>query len=134
MTLATRPEHLILAVLQGIAAQVAELATPDRGRPRCAAAPAAGGRWPDPLPHPDAGTADLLQMPIDVYPSAHATALGAAALGRSASTPGLGIDGAMPAWTPSDTYEPAWSSDRSAEFRARWRSAVTAAVPTAATP
>jgi glycerol kinase len=134
MTLATRSEHLVLAVLQGIAAQVAELTSligaeldaplrrlrVDGGLTRCRTLMQS--------------TADLLQMPIDVYPSAHATALGAAALGRSAMTPGLGIDGAIPAWTPSDTYEPGWSSDRSAEFRARWRSAVTAAVPTGSTP
>jgi glycerol kinase len=124
MTLSTGPEHLILAVLQGIAAQVAELATlvshdlgaplrrlrVDGGLVRCRTLIQA--------------TADLLQLPVDVYPSPHATALGAAALGRLAITPELALDDAVPDWTPASSYEPGWSPDRAAEFLGRWRSAV----------
>ena len=132
MTLSTRPGHLILAVLQGIAAQVAELiglvdadlGTPigrlrvDGGLVRCRTLMQA--------------TADLAQVPLDVYPSAHATALGAAALGRLAIDPGLPLAAAVPSWSPSETFEPQWTADRAADFRARWRSAVEANVPSQA--
>ncbi len=134
MTLSTEPGHVILAVLQGIAAQVAELAdlvaadlgTPlrrlrvDGGLTRCATLMQC--------------TADLLQLPVDVYPSAHATALGAAAFARLALDPASSLGQAVDAWTPAHTYEPAWSSDRAEDFRHRWRHAVEAAVPEAASP
>jgi glycerol kinase len=129
MTLATRTEHLILAVLQGIAAQVAELATlvgADLGRPlrrlrvdgglvNCVTLMQA--------------TADLLQVPVDVYPSVHATALGAAALGRLATTADLRLDDAVAPWTAARTFEPRWSSDRATDYRTRWRTAVSANLP-----
>jgi glycerol kinase len=66
--------------------------------------------------------ADLLQLPVEVYPSAHATALGAAALGRLAIRP---HDTAVAVeWTPEHVYEPRWSADRAAEFMGNWRHAV----------
>ena len=37
--------------------------------------------------------ADLTQLPVGLYPSAHATALGAAALGRMAQDPDLALAG-----------------------------------------
>ncbi len=131
MTLSTGPEHVILAVLQGIAAQVAALSSSvaadlgaplrrlrvDGGLTRCATLMQC--------------TADLLQMPVDVYPSEHATALGAAALARLALDPTLSPGQAVPAWTPAHTFEPAWSPDRAQDFRARWRVAVEAAVEAA---
>ena len=134
MTLATGPEHLILAVLQGIAAQVAELISLF----------AADLDMPLQRLRVDGGltgcrtlmqcTADLLQIPVDVYPSPHATALGAAALGRLALTPDLDIADAVPAWNPSHTYEPSWSLDRTSDFMDRWRRAVAAALPQEAHP
>jgi glycerol kinase len=130
MTLATRPEHLITAVLQGIAAQVAELADlvgtefgtrphrlrVDGGLTNCATLMQA--------------TADLLQVPVDVYPSPHATALGAAALARLALEPRLSTGDAVGDWAPARSYEPRWSTERAAEFRDRWRAAVALALPT----
>ena len=74
-------------------------------------------------------TADLLQVPVEVYPSPNATALGAAALGRLAVDPALDLPEAIVDWTPADRYEPAWPADRAAEYRARWRAAVSATVP-----
>ena len=66
--------------------------------------------------------ADILQLPIEVYPSAHATALGAAALGRLAVRP----QEAVPAleWVPEHVYEPRWNADRAADFMGNWRAAV----------
>lgn len=129
MTLATRPEHLILAVLQGIAAQVAELAgliNADLGAPLTRLRVDGGLTNCRTLLQ---CTTDLLQLPIDVFPSQHATALGAAALARLALAPRLGLAEAVPNWTATDTFEPAWSPDQAAEFRRRWNVAVTAAVP-----
>ena len=120
MTLATGPEHLVLAVLQGIAAQVARL-----GR-------AVGDDLGEPLRRlrVDGGltrsavlmqaVADLTQIPVDVYPSQHATPLGAAALARIAIDPGLPLDQAVIPWRPASTYEPIWTSDHAAEFQHRW--------------
>lgn len=124
MTLSTGRGHLVLAVLQGIAAQVAELAglvgtdlgaplgrlRVDGGLTRCRTLMQA--------------TADLLQIPVEVYPSAHATPLGAATLARLALDPALTLGSAVPDWSPAITYEPRWSPDRAAEYRARWRAAV----------
>jgi glycerol kinase len=64
--------------------------------------------------------ADLARIPVDVYPSLHATALGAAACARLALDPSLDAAGAVGTWTPQHSYEPQWSADRAAEFLARW--------------
>ena len=67
-------------------------------------------------------TADILGVPIDVYPSAHATALGAAALARAepAARHRRCATSVTP-WTPSGIYEPRWRPHRAAEFRSAWR-------------
>ena len=123
LTLSTRSDQLILAVVQGIAAQVAELVSAvdadfgvplrrlrvDGGLTRCRTLMQA--------------TADLLQVPVEVYPDDHATAAGAAMLGRLALEPELTLAEAGPRWTPSSVFEPRWSADRAAEFRGRWRAA-----------
>ena len=122
MSLATDRGQLIRAVLEGIAAQIADLAAAcaadlgdslkslrvDGGLTRSAVLMQA--------------QADILQLPIEVYPSAHATALGAAALGRLAVRP----QEAVPAleWVPEHVYEPRWNADRAADFMGNWRAAV----------
>ena len=67
--------------------------------------------------------ADLAQLPVDVYPSAHATPLGAAACARLALDPGLSPEDAVGSWEPARVFEPAWSADRAADHLARWRTA-----------
>jgi glycerol kinase len=117
---------LILAVLQGIAAQVAELVdlvATDLGAPLRRLRVDGGLVRSRRLLQ---AVADLAQLPVDVYPSAHATALGAAAFGRLAITPDLMVDDASLVWEPAATFEPHWSGDRAAGHRARWRAAVTA--------
>jgi glycerol kinase len=121
MTLSTGREHIVLAVLQGIAAQVAELV---------AAIEADTGHAPSRL-RVDGGltrsrvlmqaAADIVGVPIDVYPSAHATALGAAALARLSLRPDQALRDVVNPWTPSGVYEPRWESGRAAEFRSAWR-------------
>jgi len=123
MTLSTTVGHLVVAILQGIAAQVAELgsavATDLRGPLRRLRVDGGLTRCETLMQ----SVADLMQIEIDVYPSAHATALGAAALARMAHDPGLRLTDAIVAWRPSLTYGPRWSADRAAEFRARWNAA-----------
>ncbi|MFE3824309.1 FGGY family carbohydrate kinase [Streptomyces sp. NPDC059092] len=132
MTLSTRREHLVTAVLQGIAAQVAEVAglvAADLGAPLTRLRADGGLTRCTTLMQ---AQADLARMPVDVYSSPHATALGAAAMARLAVEPGLTLEQAVPEWTPGTTYEPRWSEDRAQEFRARWLAAVDATVPPAA--
>ncbi|MFK0295113.1 FGGY family carbohydrate kinase [Streptomyces sp. NPDC090442] len=126
MTLPTRREHLVLAVLQGIAAQVAELGTlvaKDLGRPLTRLR-ADGGLTNSAVLMQ--AQADITQMPVDIYPHAHATPLGAAALARCALDPALGLEEAVGDWQPTTVYEPRWSADRAEEFRTAWTRAATA--------
>lgn len=123
MSLATGPAHLVLAVLQGIAAQVAELGdlvARDLGSPLRRLRVDGGLTQSRVLMQ---AVADLLQVEVDVYPTAHATPLGAAALARIAMRPGLALPDAVTAWLPSRTYAPQWSADRAHDFRHRWRAA-----------
>ena len=129
MTLSTTRAQLVAAVIDGLAAQTAELLSAidddltaplstlrvDGGLSRSARLMQA--------------TADLTQFPIEVYPSAHATALGAAACARMATNPALAAEEAIPAWTPATVYHPQWSPERAADFRERWRAAVAALLP-----
>jgi glycerol kinase len=121
VTLATRPEHIVTAVLQGIAAQVAELAdviAQDTGQPLRSLRVDGGLIQSRVLMQ---AVADLTQLPIGLYPSAHATALGAAALGRLSIEPGLTLEQAVPDQHPRTTLQPRWSPENAREFRERWR-------------
>ena len=51
-------------------------------------------------------TADLVQVPVEVYPGAHATALGAAACARLALDPALRIEDAIAAVDAADQLPP----------------------------
>jgi glycerol kinase len=129
MTLSTGREQVVLAVLEGIAAQVAELVSAvarDTGTPLMRLRVDGGLTQSRVLLQ---ATASILQMPIDVYPSPHATALGAAALAALSLDPGRGVDDVVPPWQPSSTYEPRWSPDRAAEFRAAWRALASTTFP-----
>jgi glycerol kinase len=126
MTLATRREHLVLAVIQGIAAQIAELTGLVAGS---LGAPLTRLRVDGGLTRSRTllqAQADLAQVPVDVYPSPHATALGAAALARLATEPELSLQEAVPAWSPSQSVEPRWPAERAREHRDRWRAAAQA--------
>jgi glycerol kinase len=121
MTLSTDRGHLALALLQGIAAQIGELVsaiqadtTTQLNRLR-----ADGGLTQSRVLMQ--AVADVLQVPVDVYPSPHATALGAAALADLSLNPAKGIRGVVPDWTPASSYEPTWDAARAAEFRSAWR-------------
>ncbi|MFF2653897.1 FGGY family carbohydrate kinase [Streptomyces sp. NPDC058045] len=126
LTLATRREHLVLAVLQGIAAQIAELGArvaADLGRPLTRLRVDGGLTNSAVLMQ---AQADIAQLPVDLYPHAHATPLGAAALARCALDPALTLAEAIGDWQPTTVYEPRWSADRAAEFRTTWARAAEA--------
>ena len=128
MTLSSGPGDLVLAVLQGIAAQVAELGelvAADLGAPLKRLRVDGGLTQSRRLMQ---AVADLTQLEIDVYPSQHATPLGAVALARAALDPQLSLRDAIVGWEPSTTYSPIWPADQAAEFRSRWGDAVSAAL------
>ena len=121
MTLATGRGHLVLAVVQGIAAQIAELASAidaDAGAPLSRLRVDGGLTRSTVLMQ---AIADILQLPVDVYPSPHATALGAAALAQLSLTPDRGLRAVAGSWTPATTFEPQWDGARAEEFRCDWR-------------
>ncbi|WP_419998875.1 FGGY family carbohydrate kinase [Streptomyces boninensis] len=132
LTLSSRREHIVLAVLQGVAAQIADLAglvAADLGAPLTRLRADGGLTASATLMQ---AQADLAQIPVDVYPSPHATALGAAALARLAVEPGLGAAEAVGEWQPGRTYEPRWPAERAAEHLGRWRESAAANLPGAA--
>lgn len=125
MSLATGRAHLVRAVVEGVAATVARLVqvVEAEAGTRIESLRVDGG-----LTHSTAlmqVQADLLQLPIEVYPSAHATPLGAAAFARMA-VGHAPLETAVWPWAPSHVYEPTWSPDRATEFLTRWQAAVDA--------
>jgi glycerol kinase len=121
LTLGTERGHLVRAAIEGIAAQVALLAQ------------AAGRDLGSPLTRlrVDGGLtrsrvllqtqADLLQAPVEVYPSPHATALGVAAFADLGAN--LGSQGQLSAaaWRPDAVVEPQIGADEAAERLAAWQ-------------
>ena len=124
LTLSTTRDDLVRAVLRGIAAQVVDvvsIAGDDVGeRPR--------------VLRVDGGLAnsaafmqmqsDLAQVPVEVYPSPDATALGVAAAAVIGIDQNRSIESVVAAWTPAAYYEPRWSPERANEYVDRWRAAV----------
>jgi glycerol kinase len=126
MTLGTERGHLVRAAIEGIAAQVALLAQ------------AAGRDLGSPLTRlrVDGGLtrsrvllqtqADLLQAPVEVYPSPHATALGVAAFADlGANRLSHGKVGET-AWHPDVVVEPQIGTDEATQRLAAWQVAAAA--------
>ncbi|KWX56850.1 FGGY family carbohydrate kinase [Mycobacterium sp. NAZ190054] len=123
MTLSSGRGQLVRALLEGIAAQVTaltDLVSADLGRPLTRLRVDGGLTRSAALMQ---AQADLARMPVEVYPSQHATALGAAACARLALEPGISAADAVGSWVPERTYEPRWSADHAADFLQRWRRA-----------
>ena len=121
LTLGTERGHLVRAAVEGIAAQVALLAQ------------AAGHDLGSPLTRlrVDGGLtrsrlllqtqADLLQAPIEVYPSPHATALGVAAFADLGASGASQDQVAVAAWRPDAVFEPHIGADEAAARLAAWQ-------------
>ncbi len=124
LTLATTRHDLVLAVLRGIAAQVVDVigvASTDTGHGVDVLRVDGGLANSAPFMQLQA---DLAQVPVEVYPSPNATALGVAAAARIGMMPGESVGSIVGSWTPASRYEPRWSADRAADYVARWRRAV----------
>jgi glycerol kinase len=121
MTMGTERGHLVRAAIEGITAQVALLAQ------------AAGRDLGSPLTRlrVDGGLtrsrvllqtqADLLQAPVEVYPSPHATALGVAAFADLGANTGSPAEIGDATWHPDTVVEPRIGSDEAAERLTEWQ-------------
>jgi glycerol kinase len=126
LSLATRREDLVRAVAHGIAAQVATLGRAiedDLGRPLERLRVDGGLSRSAVLMQ---AQADLLQVPVERYPSADATALGVAAFARLGAGAAGSPEAAVGDWTPAGTFEPRMGPDEALERLARWRAAADA--------
>jgi len=120
----TTAGHLVRALVEGIAAQVVELAdatAADLGSPLLSLRVDGGLTRSTHLMQTQA---DLLQAPVEVFASRDATALGAAALARVGLDPTLSLRDAAVAVAPSSVFEPRIGADEAGERRAAFRRAV----------
>ncbi len=123
LSLASTREDLVWAVVWGIAAQVATLAqamAADLGQPLVALRVDGGLARSRSLLQ---AQADLLQVPVEVYPRADATALGVAAVARLGAGGAATPSDAVGSWTPSLVVEPAMAGEEAAERLEHFRRA-----------
>lgn len=127
LSLGTTAAHLVRAALEGIAAQVALLAratAQDLGTP-IEALRVDGGLTQSRLLMQT--QADLLQTPVEVFASPHATALGVAQLARNGHDP----SGAAPALAAGGArYEPRIGPDEAASRLTRMEAAIERVIET----
>lgn len=120
----TTPGHLVRALCEGIAAQVAELAdavAADLGEP-LRSLRVDGGLTRSALLMQT--QADLLQLPVEVSAVPDVTALGVAAVTRLGLDPRLGLRDVVPDWRPAAVHEPRIGPDEAAARRAGFRAHV----------
>ncbi|MEI7619907.1 MAG: FGGY-family carbohydrate kinase, partial [Actinomycetota bacterium] len=117
LSLSTSRAHVVRSVIEGIAAQVtwlARAAGEDLGKPLVRLRVDGGLTRSHVLLQTQA---DLLQAPIEVYPSPNATALGVAAFAQL----GAGGKASLHSWKPSAVIEPLISIDEANERLDAWR-------------
>lgn len=126
LSLATDRDDLVRAVVWGIAAQVASLAAAigdDLGKPLERLRVDGGLARSSMLMQ---AQADLLQAPVERYPSPDATALGAGALARLGIGDSASPHEAVGGWAPTATFEPRMSADEAGERLAAWNASASA--------
>jgi len=126
LSLASRRDDLVRAVVWGIAAQVASLAramAEDMGKPFERLRVDGGLTRSSALMQ---AQADLLQAPVELYPSADATALGVGAFARLGSGAAATPAEAVGNWAPAAVFEPSMPANKADEHLARWRAAALA--------
>jgi glycerol kinase len=127
LTLATSREHLVRAVAEGIAAQVTLLVRAietDLGD-TLHALRVDGGLTRSSLVMQT--QADLLGVPVEVYPHPCATAIGIGALAlrgiATSDADRVAADALTTQWSPTQVYEPAIARDVADDRFAQWRAA-----------
>jgi glycerol kinase len=128
MGLSTRPAQLIRAVVESICATVAVVARNaacEMGRPLERLRVDGGLTRSSQFCQ---AQADLIQIPVDIYPSPHATALGAAMMAELSLNITATLEDVATPWTPVAGYEPQWSADQAADFLGNWQAAVEASI------
>jgi glycerol kinase len=126
LSLATRRDDLVRAVIWGIAAQVASLAKAmggDIGRPLERLRVDGGLTRSRALMQ---AQADLLRAPVELYPSADATALGVGALARLGSGGAETPSEAVGDWESVAVFEPKLAASAAEEYLSRWEDAALA--------
>jgi glycerol kinase len=126
LSLATGRDDLVRAVALGIAAQIASLAQAmgeDAGRPLERLRVDGGLTRSATLMQ---AQADLLQAPVELYPSPDATALGAGALARLGAGAAATPVEAVGSWSPVAVFEPRMTAGEAEERLGRWRGAASA--------
>jgi glycerol kinase len=126
LSLATGRAELVRAVIEGIAAQCTWLA---RGAGDDLGAPLNCLRVDGGLTRSQVlmqVQADLLQAPVEVYASPHATALGVAAFARLGLGTAADLRAAVGPFTPAAVYEPTVSAAEAETRLAAWRDAAEA--------
>lgn len=121
------PGHIVRALIDGIAAQVAaaaRAACADTGMPLVCLRVDGGLSRSRALMQTQA---DLLQIPVEVYASPDATALGAAALARLGAGLAPAAGDALERWQPAAVYEPAITAGEAASRLGDFEEAVTEA-------
>jgi glycerol kinase len=134
LSLATSREDLVGALIWGIAAQVASLAKAMEGDIE---QPLERLRVDGGLTRSSAlmqAQADLLQAPVEVYPSPDATALGVGALARLGSGEAKTPADAVGDWSPAATFEPKLDAAEAKQRLARWEAAASALADLAREP
>jgi glycerol kinase len=129
LTLSSERGHIVRALLEGIATQVAVLCrsvSSDLGADVGVLRVDGGLTQSSVLMQ---AQADIGQMPVELFPNTHATALGAAAAARLSMDAGLSLEDAVGSWRPDERYEPAWTEDRAADHVAQWTRALEATMP-----
>jgi glycerol kinase len=126
LSLATSRDDLVRAVIWGIAAQVASLAKAmggDIGRPLERLRVDGGLTRSAALMQ---AQADLLRAPVELYPSADATALGVGAFARLGSGAAETPREAVGDWESVAVFEPQLAASAAEEYLSRWEDAALA--------
>ena len=121
----TEPAHVVRSTLEGLAAQVtllARAAAHDLGRPLALLRVDGGLTRSRVLMQMQA---DLLQLPVEVASSPHATAAGVGALARLGAGAGRTLGDVVRRDRPDARYEPMMDADEAGERLARFERAVT---------
>jgi glycerol kinase len=120
----TEPAHVVRATIEGLAAQVtllARAAAADLGRPLAVLRVDGGLTRSQVLMQTQA---DLLQIPVEVASSPHATAAGVATLARLGAGEGRALGDVVPPALSDTRYEPAVAASEAAERLGRFERAV----------